>query len=76
MRLWAAARRRLRYLRGIYARLNITLTDADMAPESFYNSMLGDVCDELESKGIAVMSGRRAVRVPARIHPAGTASRY
>lgn len=44
------------YLRKIYARLNITLTDADMAPESFYNSMLGDVCDELERRGIAVMS--------------------
>ncbi len=35
---------------------NITLTDADMAPESFYNPMLGDVCDELESRGLAVMS--------------------
>ena len=46
----------MEYLRKIYARLNVTLTDADMAPESFYNSMLGDVCDELESKGIAVMS--------------------
>jgi arginyl-tRNA synthetase len=44
------------YLRKIYGRLNVTLTDADMAPESFYNSMLGDVCDELESKGLAVMS--------------------
>lgn len=46
----------MEYLRKIYARLNITLTDADMAPESFYNSMLGDVCDELERRGIAVMS--------------------
>jgi len=57
MRLWRLlVDDSLEYLRGIYARLNITLTDADMAPESFYNSMLGDVCDELESKGIAVMS--------------------
>jgi arginyl-tRNA synthetase len=46
----------MEYLRTIYARLSILLTDADMAPESFYNPMLGDVCDELESKGIAVMS--------------------
>src|SRR5580704_10887442 len=57
MRLWRLlVDDSLEYLRGIYARLNITLTDADMAPESFYNSMLGYVCDELESKGIAVMS--------------------
>jgi len=46
----------MRYLRTIYERLGVKLTDADMVPESFYNSMLGDVCDELESKGIAVMS--------------------
>ncbi len=57
MRLWQMlVDDSMEYLRGIYARLNITLTDADMAPESFYNSMLGDVCDELESKGLAVMS--------------------
>jgi len=46
----------MKYLRKIYARLDVRLTDADMAPESFYNSMLSDVNDELERKGIAVMS--------------------
>jgi arginyl-tRNA synthetase len=46
----------MKYLRTIYARLDVRLTDADMAPESFYNSMLSDVNDELERKGIAVMS--------------------
>ncbi len=57
MRLWQLlVDDSMLYLHKIYARLNVTLTDADMAPESFYNSMLGDVCDELESKGIAVMS--------------------
>jgi len=57
MRLWQMlVDDSMEYLRKIYARLNITLTDADMAPESFYNSMLGDVCDELESRGLAVMS--------------------
>ena len=35
---------------------DVTLTDADMAPESFYNPMLADVCDELESRGLAVIS--------------------
>ncbi len=57
MRLWQVlVDDSLEYLRALYARLNVTLTDADMAPESFYNAMLGDVCDELESKGLAVMS--------------------
>jgi arginyl-tRNA synthetase len=57
MRLWQVlVDDSMVYLRKIYARLNVTLTDADMAPESFYNSMLSDVCDELESRGIAVMS--------------------
>ena len=44
------------YYRTIYERLGVTLTDADLAPESFYNPMLGDVCDELESLGVAVIS--------------------
>ena len=57
MRLWQLlVDDSMQYLHKIYARLNVTLTDADMAPESFYNSMLDDVCDELESKGLAVMS--------------------
>jgi arginyl-tRNA synthetase len=44
------------YLRQVYARLDITLTDADMDPESFYNPMLADVCAELEASGVAVIS--------------------
>jgi arginyl-tRNA synthetase len=44
------------YLRRLYARLGITLTDADMAPESFYNPMLADVSAELEERGLAVIS--------------------
>ncbi|HUB42082.1 MAG TPA: arginine--tRNA ligase [Streptosporangiaceae bacterium] len=57
MRLWQVlVDDSMEYLHKIYARLNITLTNADMAPESFYNSMLGDVCDELERRGLAVMS--------------------
>jgi arginyl-tRNA synthetase len=46
----------MEYLRKIYARLNVTLTDADMDPESFYNPMLADVCAELEADGVAVIS--------------------
>ncbi len=44
------------YLRTLYDRLQVTLTDADMDPESFYNPMLADVCDELQSAGVARMS--------------------
>jgi arginyl-tRNA synthetase len=44
------------YLRMIYQRLDITLADADMDPESFYNPMLAEVCAELEKAGIAVIS--------------------
>jgi arginyl-tRNA synthetase len=44
------------YYNTIYRRLGVTLTDDDLAPESFYNSMLASVCDELERDGIAVIS--------------------
>jgi arginyl-tRNA synthetase len=44
------------YYNNIYARLDVTLTDADLAPESFYNSMLASVCDELQADGVAVIS--------------------
>jgi arginyl-tRNA synthetase len=46
----------MEYLRKIYARLQVTLTDEFMAPESFYNPMLADVCTELEASGVAVIS--------------------
>ena len=46
----------MEYLRKIYARLQVTLTDEFMAPESFYNPMLADVCAELEASGLAVLS--------------------
>jgi arginyl-tRNA synthetase len=44
------------YYNAIYARLGVTLTDADLDPESFYNSMLASVCDELQAAGVAVIS--------------------
>ncbi len=44
------------YYNSVYARLGVTLTDADQAPESFYNPMLADVCDELQAAGVAVIS--------------------
>jgi arginyl-tRNA synthetase len=45
-----------KYYNTIYARLGVTLTDTDLDPESFYNSMLADVCDELQAEGVAVIS--------------------
>ncbi len=44
------------YFNKVYALLGVTLTDADLAGESMYNDMLADVCDELERKGLAVLS--------------------
>ena len=44
------------YFNRIYGRLNVTLTDSDLAGESMYNDLLADLCEELESAGIATMS--------------------
>jgi arginyl-tRNA synthetase len=44
------------YYNTIYERLGVTLTDADLAPESFYNPMLAGVCDDLERAGVARIS--------------------
>jgi arginyl-tRNA synthetase len=52
------------YYNRIYRRLGVTLTDADLAPESFYNAMLADVCAELEAAGIAVISDGALVAFP------------
>jgi len=46
------------------ARQRVTLTDADLAPESFYNPMLADVCAELADDGIAVISDGALVAFP------------
>src|SRR5260370_15224289 len=42
------------YYNAVYARLGVTLTEADLAPESFYNPMLASVCEELQAAGVAV----------------------
>ena len=46
----------LDYLHRIYRQLGVTLTDADIRGESFYNDLLAEVCDELEASGVAVIS--------------------
>ena len=42
-----------RYFSSVYERLDVTLTDADLCPESFYNPLLPEVAAELEAKGLA-----------------------
>ena len=44
------------YFNRIYRKLDVTLTDDDLAGESTYNDMLGPICDELSEKGLAVVS--------------------
>ena len=44
------------YYNLIYRKLGVTLTDADLDPESFYNPMLDDVCRDLEQAGVATIS--------------------
>jgi arginyl-tRNA synthetase len=57
LRLWRLlVNASMEYLTGVYSRLQITLTSDDMAPESFYNPMLAEVCSELQDAGIAVIS--------------------
>ncbi|MEX0741380.1 MAG: arginine--tRNA ligase, partial [Phycisphaeraceae bacterium] len=44
------------HFRAIYDRLDVTLTEDDIRPESFYNDQLPDVVTELENKGLAEQS--------------------
>ncbi|GAA4906598.1 MULTISPECIES: arginine--tRNA ligase [Nocardiopsidaceae] len=44
------------YFNRIYDKLDVTLTDADLAGESKYNDLLPGICEELEREGIAEMS--------------------
>ncbi|MCL2584810.1 MAG: arginine--tRNA ligase, partial [Streptosporangiales bacterium] len=44
------------YLRDMYARLQVTLTDDDIRGESFYNDLLQGVADDLTDKGVAEIS--------------------
>jgi len=44
------------YFNEIYDRLGVLLTDEDAVGESFYNSFLRDVTQDLEDRGIAVRS--------------------
>ncbi|MER7543093.1 arginine--tRNA ligase [Actinomadura sp.] len=45
-----------KYFNAVYERLGVTLTDDDIRGESFYNDLLAPTVQELEEKGIAVVS--------------------
>jgi arginyl-tRNA synthetase len=53
------------YLRDMYARLRVTLTDDDIRGESFYNDMLPGVADDLVAKGLARISDGALCAFPA-----------
>ncbi len=57
LRLWAElVDLSKRYFNRIYDTLGVTLTDGDLAGESTYNAELADICEELESRGLATIS--------------------
>lgn len=45
-----------KYFNSVYGLLGVTLTDDDIKGESFYNDLLAPTVQELEDKGIAVIS--------------------
>ncbi len=53
------------YLRDTYARLRVTLTDADIKGESFYNDMLPGVAEDLTDEGLAKISDGALCAFPA-----------
>ncbi|MDI1462682.1 arginine--tRNA ligase [Catellatospora sp. KI3] len=54
-----------KYFLSVYARLGVTLTDADFCGESFYNDRLDPVVDELERLGLLRDSGGARCAFPA-----------
>jgi arginyl-tRNA synthetase len=53
------------YLHQVYARLDVSLTDADIRGESFYNDMLADTVSVLEENGLATVSDGALCAFPA-----------
>jgi arginyl-tRNA synthetase len=53
------------YLHQVYGRLGVSLTDADIRGESFYNDMLADTVAELEARGLATTSDGALCAFPA-----------
>ncbi|MCS6899013.1 MAG: arginine--tRNA ligase [Myxococcales bacterium] len=57
LRLWSIlVQLSHRYFSEVYRRLDVTLTPDDIKGESFYNSLLAPLCDELEKQGKATIN--------------------
>lgn len=55
----------IKHSRDVYAALNVTLTDADIKPESAYNGMLQNIVDDLKTQQLAVSDqGAEVVFLP------------
>ena len=54
-----------RYFGAVYTKLGVTLKDADIRGESFYNPKLADVVTELEAKGLTEVSDGAVCVFPA-----------
>ncbi len=54
-----------RYFQDVYEKLDVTLRDADICGESFYNPRLAPLCEELERSGKAVVSDGALCLFPA-----------
>jgi arginyl-tRNA synthetase len=55
----------LRHCETVYQKLNITLTRADLKPESFYNDELGNIVNTLRDRGLlSVSEGANCVFLP------------
>ena len=65
MRLWEAlVAQSTRHFNEVYAKLGILLTDADLAGESMYQPMMGEVIDRLSAAGLIEESDGAKVVFP------------
>ncbi len=63
----------IQHVSEMYSRLGVLMTPEDARGESFYNEMLGDVCQELLDKGIAKHSeGALVIYCEGELNPDGT----
>ena len=66
LRLWRIlVEESVRYFDAVYQRLGVTLTDADIVGESFYNRWLDEVAEELERRDLARIDDGALCAFPA-----------
>lgn len=63
----------IQHVSEMYNRLGVLMTPQDARGESFYNEMLGDICQELLDKGIAIESdGALVIYSEGELNPDGS----